>query len=183
MVFSAQRAPGKAPNLEVLSLSAMSWPGMTAGFMSGLWRPRSLQFKVQMRFSAAERRNGFFRAAQRCRVRPGHRIFSSGTVTSSASPANIEWRLSHPPSLSPRRRLLMTLSNVFRLHNVRTVAVLTAILLIPGFAQTSRADDLSDTLLAIQKLLNNPTLNSQRHGNPSHHLLLVQRKTRSLHPN
>lgn len=53
----------------------------------------------------------------------------------------------------------MTLSNVFRLHNVRTVAVLTAILLIPGFAQTTRADNSPDTLLAIQKLLNNPTLN------------------------
>jgi hypothetical protein len=69
----------------------------------------------------------------------------------------MERRLS--PPLAPRRRLLMTLSNVFRFHNVRTVAVLAVILFFPGFAQTGRADDSSDISEAIQKLINNPTLN------------------------
>ncbi len=53
----------------------------------------------------------------------------------------------------------MTLSNVFRFHNVRTVAVLATILFIPGFAQTGRAEDSSDSRSDIQRLLNNPTLN------------------------
>lgn len=53
----------------------------------------------------------------------------------------------------------MTLSNVLRFRNLRTVAVLATILFIPGFAQAGRADDSSDVSEAIQKLLNNPTLN------------------------
>ena len=53
----------------------------------------------------------------------------------------------------------MTLSNVFRFHNARTVAVLAVILFFPGFAQTGRADNSSDISEAIQKLINNPTLN------------------------
>ena len=52
----------------------------------------------------------------------------------------------------------MTLSNVLRFRNLRTVAVLATILFIPGFAQAGRADDPSDLSEAIQKLLNNPTL-------------------------
>jgi hypothetical protein len=56
----------------------------------------------------------------------------------------------------------MTLSNVFRFHNLRTVAVLATILFIPGFAQAGRAGDSSDISEAIQKLLNNPTLNLKR---------------------
>ena len=53
----------------------------------------------------------------------------------------------------------MTLSNVFRFHNARTVAVLAMIPFFPGFAQTGRADDSSDISEPIQKLINNPTLN------------------------
>ncbi len=78
MDFSAPRAPGRAPNLEVLSLSAMSWPGLTrpsthppllldarlkAGHDGKIYdQPPAvsiLEFKVKMRFSAAERRMDF----------------------------------------------------------------------------------------------------------------------------
>lgn len=53
----------------------------------------------------------------------------------------------------------MSLLNVSGFHNVRTVAVLAMILFIPGFAQTGRADDSSNTWAVIQRLLNNPTAN------------------------
>ena len=50
----------------------------------------------------------------------------------------------------------MTLSNVLTIHRMRAAAALATILFIPGFAQTGRAEDSSDSQTSIQRLLNNP---------------------------
>lgn len=50
----------------------------------------------------------------------------------------------------------MTLSNVLTIHRMRAAAALATILFIPGFAQSGRAEDSSDSQTSIQRLLNNP---------------------------